>query len=177
MICFEPAPQLADEARILLAATPRAEVVGSEAALPSGAADLLFCTEVLEHLPPAETARALAEIDRVLAPGGRAIVGVPVEVGPPALAKGLFRTARRRAEFDGRLGHVLLATLGRPPAPRPLAEMIRGRAYYPHHAGFDHRPLLRELGRRFVIERCVGSPFPRLPAWMNSELYVQLRKA
>ncbi len=175
VLCFEPAPQLADQARALLAATPRAEVVTGEAALPSGAADLVFCTEVFEHLPAAETARALDEIARVLAPGGRAIIGVPVEVGPPALAKGLFRSLRRPGDFDARPGVILRTLVGRPPAPRPLAEISPGRAYYPHHAGFDHRALARALAARFRLEGRSGSPFPRLPAWLNSEVYLRVR--
>jgi len=175
LICFEPAPQLAAEARALLAATARAEVVEREAALPSGEASLVFCTEVFEHLPPAETAHALDEIARVLEPGGRLVVGVPVEVGPPALAKGMFRAARRPHDFDGRIAHVLGAAAGRPPAHRPRIEIAPGRAYFPHHAGFDHRPLVAELGRRFEMEALAASPFGGLPAWLNSELYIRAR--
>jgi len=177
LLCFEPAPQLAQQARALLASTAAAEVVESEAALPSGAADVVFCTEVFEHLPSAETDRALGEIARILKPGGVAVIGVPVEIGPPALAKGLFRAARRPGDFDAAPRSVLQATLGRPPRPRPEAEISPGRAYYPHHAGFDHRPLVRAIGERFVLETLSGSPFPALPAWLNSEVYLRARRA
>jgi SAM-dependent methyltransferase len=176
LLCFEPAPQLAQEARTLLAATPQARVVTAEDALPSGVADLVFCTEVFEHLPPAETARALDEIERVLAPGGRAIVGVPVEIGPPALPKGLFRALRRPDAFDARADCIARALIGRPPAPRPANEICEGRAYYPHHLGFDYRPLTRAIARRFAVEARAGSPFRALPAWLNSELYIRAAK-
>lgn len=176
VLCFEPAPQLAAQARALLAGAPQAEVVEAEQALPDDAADLVFCTEVFEHLPPAETERALDEIARILKPGGRAVIGVPVEVGPPALAKGLFRALRRPGDFDAAPRSVLQATLGHAPRPRPLAEISPGRAYYPHHAGFDHRPLVRALALRFTLEARSGSPFPALPAWLNSELYVRVRR-
>lgn len=174
LVCFEPAPQLADQARALLACTPQVQIVGQEEALPVGAADLVFCTEVFEHLPPAETERALGEIARILAPGGRAVIGVPVEVGPPALAKGAFRALRRPAAFDARADAILAATAGLPPSPRPLEEIAPGRAYYPHHLGFDHRVLRAAVERRFRIERCGTSPFPVLPAWLNSELYLRV---
>jgi len=177
IICFEPAPRLADEARALLAETPTAAVVTDEAALPGGAADLVFCTEVFEHLPPAETARALDEIARILAPGGRAVIGVPVEIGPPALPKGLFRALRRPAAFDAQPGAIVQALLGRPPPARPLEPISPGRAYYPHHLGFDHRRLARALTARFRHERRAGSPFPALPAWLNSEIYFRVRGA
>jgi SAM-dependent methyltransferase len=176
LICFEPAPQLAVQARALLAATPRAEVVEDEAALPSATAGLVFCTEVFEHLPPPETARALDEIARILAPGGHVVIGVPVEIGPPALAKGVFRSLRRRGEFDAQPQVILRSLLGRPPQQRPLAEISPGRAYFPHHAGFDHRSLAREVARRFELERSAASPFAALPAWINSEVYLRAQR-
>lgn len=176
ILCFEPAPQLAAQARDLLAHVDQAQVVEDEAALPAASADLLFCTEVFEHLPPAETDRALDEIARILKTGGRAVIGVPVEIGPPAAAKGAFRALRRPGDFDARASIILQALAGRAPRPRPLAEISAGRAYYPHHAGFDHRPLVGAIAGRFELERRAGSPFPGLPAWLNSELYVRVRR-
>jgi SAM-dependent methyltransferase len=176
LVCFEPAPQLAAEARLLLAETPQVRVAAEESALPSGGADLVFCTEVFEHLPPAETVRALDEIVRILAPGGRAVIGVPVEVGPPALAKGAFRAARRPGAFDARAGAIASALVGRAPAKRPLVEISPGRAYYPHHLGFDHRRLADAILARFRLERRAGSPFLAAPAWLNSEIYFRVRR-
>lgn len=176
ILCFEPAPHLAAEARGLLAGVPRTEVVGDERALPTDAADIVFCTEVFEHLPPPETAQALDEIARILRPGGRAVIGVPVEVGPPALAKGLFRALRRPGEYDASPTAVARSVVGRPPRGRPCVEISPGRAYHPHHVGFDHRPLLRAVKERLEPERRQGSPFPALPAWLNSELYLRARR-
>jgi SAM-dependent methyltransferase len=176
-ICFEPAPQLAAEARALLASTPQATVVTEETALPSGVADLVFCTEVFEHLPAPETICALDEIGRILKPGGRAIIGVPVEIGPPALPKGVFRALRRPGAFDARPAAIARALFGRAPHTRPADEISAGRAYYPHHLGFDHRPFARALAQRFEIEARAGSPFPALPAWLNSEVYLRARRA
>jgi SAM-dependent methyltransferase len=50
---------------------------GDVAALPvaSACADLVVCWDVLEHLPAPE--RAIAEIARVLRPGGRAVLALP----------------------------------------------------------------------------------------------------
>jgi SAM-dependent methyltransferase len=44
---------------------------------PDGAADLVTCIEVLEHLPT--IAPAVAELARITAPGGRCVVSVPYE--------------------------------------------------------------------------------------------------
>ncbi len=51
-------------------------LVGDAACLPVGDESMDFClsTEVLTHLPPEKRLRALREIFRVLAPGGKAIV-------------------------------------------------------------------------------------------------------
>ena len=176
LICFEPVPALADEARTNLAVVAAAEVVEAEAALPDGVADVVFCTEVFEHLPAEATAAALAEIDRTVAPNGRLVVGVPMELWAPALAKGLFRMARRPDSFDGRLSQVLAASGGRAPRPRPEVEISPGRAYFPHHLGFDHRQLLAAMRQRFDIERVWGSPAAAAPLWLNSEVCILARK-
>jgi SAM-dependent methyltransferase len=54
----------------------------SAEALPfrDGSFDFLLCTEVLEHLR--NDRQALAEATRVLAPGGRAVISVPVSPAP-----------------------------------------------------------------------------------------------
>lgn len=175
VICFEPWDEMADQAEARLAALPNARVVRAEAALAPGA-ELVFCTEVFEHLPPAETARALDELDRILAPGGRLVVGVPVEIGPVALLKGLFRALRRPGDFDGRWRGILAAARGRPPSERFTAELAPGRFYHPHHLGFDHRRLRRDLEARFGPVRQSGSPLPFAPVLLNSEAYMTLIK-
>lgn len=43
--------------------------------LPDAQYDAIFCTQVLQHLP--EPARAVAEMARMLKPGGRAVISVP----------------------------------------------------------------------------------------------------
>lgn len=60
-------------------------VVGSVLDLPFPAArfDLVFCTEVIEHTT--DPGRAVAELSRVLAPGGRLVVTVPNRVWKPAV--------------------------------------------------------------------------------------------
>lgn len=53
----------------------------TNAGIASSAIDLLVCFHVLEHIP--DDRAAMAEIARVLRPGGRALLQVPVREGAP----------------------------------------------------------------------------------------------
>ena len=57
-------------------------------------------------LSAGQLAAALDRIDRTLAPGGRLVIGVPMELWAPALAKGVFRAARRPGELLDGQGHL-----------------------------------------------------------------------
>ncbi len=67
--------------------------------IPSNAYDAVICEQVLEHL--SELPMAIATLERVLRPGGRLIVGVPIFVPPLAIMRRhvvpvLDRITRRR---------------------------------------------------------------------------------
>jgi ubiquinone/menaquinone biosynthesis C-methylase UbiE len=78
---------------------------GDAGALPftAGAFDRVYCSEVLEHL--VDPAAAVAEIRRVLKPGGVAVLSVPNEVlinRAKALVRrlGLWRIVMRGSDYD-----------------------------------------------------------------------------
>ena len=50
--------------------------------LDTASCDLVICTETLEHLFPQDFAAGLAEISRLLKPGGRFLASVPLEERP-----------------------------------------------------------------------------------------------
>ena len=77
---------------------PRAMDV-TRLAFPDGAFDLVICSHVLEHV--AEDRKALAEIARVLRPGGRAILLVPLDLRLPATIEqpGAATASQRLAAF------------------------------------------------------------------------------
>lgn len=172
VICFEPVAMMAAAARVRLGLIERARVATREDELPSRTADVLLCTEVFEHLPEAETTAALDQIQRVLSPGGLMVIGVPVEIGPPALAKGLFRSLRRPGSQG--VGRILAAAAGRA-VIREREEIEAGRGYHYEHLGFNHQDFERLLSRRFVITARRGSPLRLAPSAMNSELYLLAR--
>jgi SAM-dependent methyltransferase len=174
--CFEPAASLRSEAAGNLAGLGRITIIDSTASLENGSCDLLFCMEVLEHLPADTVERSILEMKRLLRPGGIAVVGVPIEIYVPALLKGFFRMTRRYGAFDARPGNVLRAGLGFPPQPRPVSEIEQGLPYHHEHLGFDHRSLGKLLRREFSLVRTMGSPVGWLGSLLNSELYFVVRK-
>lgn len=167
---FEPDSERNAEARENLAGLP-VKFVTDVSGLPPEGFGFLFCLEVFEHLPEAETCAALDDIARLLCRDGRAVIGVPHELYLPAVLKGVFRMTRRLGDFDARPANILRAALGRPPEARPLS----GR-YYPHHLGFDHRVLEERLSARFRVVRKWFSPAPPLGPFLNSEIYFCLGK-
>lgn len=71
--------------------------------LPDASIDLLIAFHVLEHVP--DDARALAEIARVLRPGGSTLLQVPLRDGP-TLEDPAADTPEARLERFGQADHV-----------------------------------------------------------------------
>jgi PPOX class probable F420-dependent enzyme len=172
--CYEPAPDLLEEARRNLSGFENVVLVPSLEELEGIRFRYVFCLEVFEHLPRRETVRAIRAINRHLAAEGTAVVGTPNELFFPALVKGLFRMTRRYGAFDARPGNVLRAAVGRPPKRRPVREITAGLPYHFHHTGFDHRELRRMLSETFEVERQFASPVGG--ELLGTEIYLVLRK-
>ncbi len=176
IVCYEPTPHLAAEASRRLAGVANAAVIGSAANLESHRFDYCFCLEVFEHLPAPMVQLTLDQFERLLAPAGICVIGVPNEIHLAALLKGVFRFLRRPGQYDTRAANILRATAGRPPLDRPWGEIAPGFPYHFFHLGFDHRRLRHTLGQRFSVEQHYGSPFPWAPLAVNSEVYFLARK-
>lgn len=176
VFCYEPVQSLRQDAAEVLQGIPNVRIVSGVDELPHGQCDLLFCLEVLEHLPEAQVLDVALSIKRVLTQEGLAVVGVPIEIFLPALAKGLFRMARNYGDFDAQLSNVLRAALGAPPSERPVSEIAPGMFYHYHHMGFDHRSLIERLSNDFDVLRTGYSPVKAFGAVLNSEIYYLLRK-
>lgn len=171
LICYEPTPRLLEEARQNLKDIPRVRFTDTAGGIDTGSVDMLCCLEVFEHLPLRETADTLAVINRVLSAQGTATFGLPVEIGIPALYKGLFRMTRRFGDFDANFSNVFAAVAGHPPAERPCGEIAPGFRYHFAHMGFDHRRFRKVLEASFRIRKTTFSPFPLLGAAVNPEVY------
>jgi SAM-dependent methyltransferase len=175
IICYEPCSDLLEEAKIELKGLPRVEFHASFDSIPQGQVDLLFCLEVFEHIPLSMRARSLGEVGALLAEDGEAVFGVPVEVGLPALYKGMFRMSRRYGAFDAKPKHVLMALLGMPPKDRPIGYLPPDVEVHNEHMGFDHRVFRRALGEQFTMTKASASPFPVLGTAKCPEGYLMVR--
>jgi len=173
LVCYEPAPQLREEARNNLSGWPAIDVLPEPPR--QRRFERIFCLEVFEHLPPAEMSRVLDDFHKMLAPDGRVVLGVPNEIFLMALMKGLFRKWRRPRDYDTSLPRILKATLGKTIEDRPVDEISAGHAYHFHHLGFDYRALEKRLREDFTVVDRFQSPFRRAPVWMNSECYFILQ--
>lgn len=130
--------------------------------------DKISCLEVMEHLPDAQRHAALAEIRRCLALDGKFLLSVPIEIGPPALAKYLVRrqTDRHARRLSWReLWYSLLGN---------SSQLKREQAdqYIVSHFGFDFRNLAREIehaGFRRIARQF--SPFLWGGWLLNSQIF------
>jgi SAM-dependent methyltransferase len=133
--------------------------------LPTGSARYVFVAHLLEHLfHPAQSSRLLAEIRRVLAPGGVVRIVVPdIEKHLRAYANGdeaFFAERRRQRRLPVELTSLetLLPYAGAGATPDALFEQ--------HKFGYDFATLARALERAgFVDVRRCGyqqSPHPEL---------------
>ena len=177
IICYEPTPSLMAEARENLADLPQVHFCTDAGKIADGSVELIFCLEVFEHLPKVETKDALIQFNRLLCSDGYAVIGVPIEIGIPALYKGFFRMCRRFGAFDASIKNVLLATLCSPPKERPVSEIAPGFAFHYEHMGFDYRNLQALLHARFRLQKVTTSPFLVFGLWLNPEANFLVQKA
>ncbi len=177
IICYEPTQSLMEEAKENLADLPQVHFCADVAKIADGSVELIFCLEVFEHLPKMETENALGQFKRLLSSYGRAVIGVPIEIGIPALYKGIFRMSRRFGAFDATIKNVVLATLCFPPKERPLLEIAPGLAFHHKHMGFDYRIFQALLHMRFRLQKVTTSPFSIFGTYLNPEVNFLVQKA
>ena len=177
-------PQLAD-CRARMAALDHVRFVPVDAldAGDSGSFDAVTCMEVLEHCVDTVRLEVVAALRRLVAPNGRVVVSVPIEIGPALVAKQIARRiAAWRNLGDYRhaerytLGELarMTAVPGRASIARVTYEAGDGpaRRRYHGHKGFDWRVVERDLASHFVVTERRFSPMPWLGGWLNSQAWM-----
>jgi hypothetical protein len=147
--------------------------------------NVVTCMEVLEHCLEDERRRVIGALAEAVAPGGVAIVSVPIEIGPSLVGKQFFRAVaglRRLGDYEHRERYspsdMLRGVLGRP-VPRISIERVgpEGPYRYYGHKGFDYRDVERELSARFTIVSKRFTPIPLAGALLNSQAWFLCRPA
>ena len=130
----------------------------------------IACLELLEHLRPEDLDSTVASFTRLLEPGGRVVVSVPVEIGPASLFKNVVRKLVNQPHRGITPRNVLLSLVGMAGRiPRDLDE-----PYIASHIGFDYRSVERITRRHgFRVKRSY-SPVPFLGPLAASQVFFVL---
>jgi len=131
-----------------------------------------------------ERGRVLDDLGRLVSASGRAIVSVPIEIGPALAGKQFVRAlAAWRGQGDYHLreaytvSELALAVFARRPVARVEYDVpIPSSPVRYGHKGFDWRIVQREIADRFVIERRMFSPLSVLGATLNSQAWFVCRR-
>jgi 2-polyprenyl-3-methyl-5-hydroxy-6-metoxy-1,4-benzoquinol methylase len=147
-----------------------------------GQYDGVFCMEVLEHVVNWEPELDL--LGRMLAPDGRLVISVPVETGPPLVIKQIARRIagwRKIGHYPGTTSYSMrelalsLLAGDAQHVTRPVFDT--GTGPFHDHKGFNWRVLRERLGKQFVIERCVASPFSSLGPLAATQVWFVARRS
>ena len=111
---------------------------------------------------------------KILKPNGLIIIGIPIEIGIPALYKGLFRMFRRYGSYDANINNVIKSFLGKPPYRRPIIEIAPGFNYYSAHMGFNYKNFEKQCKEHFSIIKKSTSPFSVFGPFFMPEIWRQL---
>jgi SAM-dependent methyltransferase len=145
--------------------------------------DLVFCMEVLEHCTPASEQQALADLHRLVSPGGVVVISVPIEIGPTLLGKYAMRhwLAKRKVGDYGWTETYSLGALVKmffadehTAIERPVYRHGEGPSYHSHF-GFNWRALGTRIRERFVVEEQTFSPLSWTRGFVSSQAWFVCR--
>ncbi len=144
-------------------------VVSDPDAVPAESLDVITSMEVCEHLDDEAMARFVRFVEEKLKPGGKALVTVPIMIGPAVLAKEWSRMLLFRRRSDTGSAELWRAAFLSVPPKR--AENIAVS-----HRGYDWRVTHRILSAEFRCETLMFSPLPFIGGYGNSQAIMVFRK-
>ena len=184
----EADPALAAEASTRFAGEPGLRFVHTAALTnePDGGFGAAVCMEVLEHCTLPVVDAVVADLRRLVAPGGTVVVSVPVETGPTLLGKQLVRALAARRGMEGyaeretytaaEMARMLFAGSDAP-VRRPVyhTRFASGEPNVYHgHKGFNWRALRSRLQTDFVVRHTLFSPLRFAGPLLNSQAWFVL---
>jgi SAM-dependent methyltransferase len=114
LVAYDPDPIMFTEFRLTLDGTENVAVARDTHRFPQGYFSKIVCVEVFEHLEPEPRTAVLAEMLRLLAPGGSVVISVPIEIGLSSLLKNLVRVAIRHHHPGTTISNIVRSLLGLP---------------------------------------------------------------
>jgi len=144
--------------------------------------DVVTCMETLEHCPAEAVEVVLENLVRLVAPGGRVIISVPIETGPTFLLKlAVRKVAAWRGLSEYRdyesytLGNAARMIFAGPATAitRPLHDES-GLPVHSHY-GFNWRALRERVRAHLTIERTHFSPLGFMGGWVSSQAWFVCR--
>lgn len=171
-------PNIVDDCRERFASQPNLEFVlidDLDRSEQRGSYDAVYCMEVFEHV--VNPAPLLDQFDRLLAPGGKIVISVPIETGIPVVVK---QTVRRIAGwrgigyYPGTTGYTVAEMLksvcagSKQHIVRPIIRRDDGTTFH-DHKGFNWRVLRSLVSERFDLIREDTSPV----SWLGPQLGTQ----
>lgn len=115
--------------------------------------DLIICLEMFHFLDLVDHEQGIGEMRRVLRPGGRLVLTVPIEVGVPGLIKFAIRVATKGCWPDvATHAHMLWRRM-----LYPLVDMREADRRTPFHV--DAYKLGRQVRSVFGAARCTRMPY------------------
>jgi SAM-dependent methyltransferase len=144
--------------------------------------DAVFCMEVLEHV--VDPMPILGDFARLLRPGGRLVISVPIETGPPVVVKQIVRRVagwRGIGDYPGTSSYGALEMVrsvfagAQQHIRRPIFPTADGRQFH-DHKGFNWRVLRAAVAGRFELVRTAMSPFDWAGAHLSTQAWFVARR-
>ena len=148
-----------------------------------GTYDVVTCMETIEHCIEPVAEQVLQNIARLVSAEGKAIISVPIEIGPTFLLKlGIRRFAGMRDLSDYRdyepysLGNGLkmLFANSQTAIKRPINGLPDSPRYDTHY-GFNWRAMRERLKEYFLIDETFFSPVGFLGVFFSSQVWFVCR--
>lgn len=144
----------------------------------TGAYDIVTCMETLEHCTDPIVTVVLRDLSRLVAPDGKVIISVPIEIGPTFVGKLIVRKlAALRGLSDYRfyesysLGNAIQMLLSGSDTKiyRPIYGEPDNLSH--SHYGFNWRAMRERVSEHFEIEQTLFSPLGSLGGWASSQAW------